>query len=157
MKNLIILIALILSSMVGAQQNKYQKFYSDFEDLDGITTISINKAMFKMLGAIEMDEDIKELTPLFKKMNSIKMVIYDGKRNSEIKNKLKSEFQNLNLEELMAINNEGNKVRFYTENSSSEVFKNLMLNISSVNELIYIILDGEINADDLGKMIKKAE
>ena len=157
MKNLIIIIALIFTSVVGAQQNKYQKFYSDFEDLDGITTISINKAMFKMLGSINLDEDVKELTPLFKKMNSIKMVIYDGNKNKDIKAKLKSEFQNLNLEELMAINNEGNKVKFYTENSTSEIFKNLMLNISSVDELIYIILDGEIKAEDLGNMIKKAE
>lgn len=156
MKNLILIIAVFLTTIVGAQQNKYQKFYSDFEDEDGITTISINKAMFKMLGSIEMDEDIKDLTPLFKKMNSIKMVIYDGKRNNDIKKKLKEEFKNLNLEELMAINNEGNKVRFYTENSSSELFKNLMLNISTVDELIYIILDGEIKAEDLGNMIKKA-
>lgn len=157
MKNLIIIIALIFTSIVGAQQNKYQKFYSDFEDQEGITTISINKAMFNFLGSIEVDEDIKELTPLFKKMNSIKMVIYDGKRNGDFKTKLKTEFKNLNLEELMSINNEGNKVKFFTDNPSSEVFKNLMLNISSEEELIYIILDGEIRAEDLGNMIKKSE
>lgn len=155
MKNIVLIVVFLISSLGFAQQNKYQKFYSDFEDQDGITTISINKAMFSLLGSIKMDNELDDLTPLLKKMNSIKMIIHDGKQNLQLKSKLKSEFNNLNLEELMSVNNAGNKVKFFAENSLANVFKQLVLNITNTDSMIFMILDGEIKADDLNSLLKK--
>ncbi|HEY4539031.1 MAG TPA: DUF4252 domain-containing protein [Faecalibacter sp.] len=157
MKKYIYLMVLIISTMSNAQQNKFHQFYNDFENQEGITTIKINKAMFSFLGNMDLDEDLKKMTPLFKKMNSIQMIIYDGQKNTKIKEKLISDFKNLKLEELMTINNEGNRVRFYADQASSDIFNNLMLNISTSDELLYIILDGEIKAEDLNNMISSKE
>lgn len=154
MKKYIYIVLLIICSFANGQQNKYQKIYYDFEDTKGVTTISINKAMFNMLGNLQLDEDLKNMESLFKKMNSIKMIIATDKQNEIVRTSIKNAFRNLNLEELMAINNEGNKVKFYAEDSNSKVFKNLILNIISDETLMYMILDGEISADDLNTLIK---
>lgn len=139
--------------MVNAQQNKFQKFYDDFENKEGVTTIKINKAMFSFLGSMDLDDDLKKMTPLFKKMNSIQMIIYDGEKNAEVKEKLTMDFKNLKLEELMSVNKEGNRIKFYADQASSDIFNNLLLNIASSEDLMYIILDGEIKAEDLSNMM----
>ena len=153
MKKYIYLTLFIITTMVNAQQNKFQKFYDDFENKEGVTTIKINKAMFSFLGSMDLDDDLKKMTPLFKKMNSIQMIIYDGEKNAEVKEKLTMDFKNLKLEELMSVNKEGNRIKFYADHASSDIFNNLLLNIASSEDLMYIILDGEIKAEDLSNMM----
>ena len=198
---------LMVSTTIGAQKNKYEKLYQEVENIEGITTISINKAMFNMLGNLDLDSELKNFDQLLKQVNSVKIIILDKdealkKAKSELekakdklnlaqaellkdatmdnaevekiakkiasdesKLKAKEEVINnakvmleqslnqLNLEELISINNEGNKIKFYTETSKNEMFKNLILNINNDNNLLYMILDGTISANDLNQII----
>ncbi len=197
----------MVSTTIGAQKNKYEKLYQEVENIEGITTISINKAMFNMLGNLDLDSELKNFDQLLKQVNSVKIIILDKdealkKAKSELekakdklnlaqaellkdatmdnaevekiakkiasdesKLKAKEEVINnakvmleqslnqLNLEELISINNEGNKIKFYTETSKNEMFKNLILNINNDNNLLYMILDGTISANDLNQII----
>ncbi len=156
MKKIAIIMVLFFAGIANAQVNKLVKVFNELEDSKGITTITINKAMFNMIGSFaENDEDLKDLDGIFKKMNSIKMLVVEGNTKSEPALKLKSAFDKLKLEELMTIKNDGNRVKFLTENANADVFKTLLLNIQSEDNVLYMILDGEVSSADISKLVNK--
>ncbi|WP_353165769.1 DUF4252 domain-containing protein [Empedobacter brevis] len=156
MKKYVFILTLFIVGFTNAQTNKFVELYNQFQDKKGITTITINKAMFNMMGDFSTDDsDLKDLDGLFKKMNSIKMIMVDNE-NNEAKNQLKTAFDKMKLEELMSINKEGSKIRFLTENASAKIFKNVLMSINSDNQQMYMIMDGEISADEMSKMVKES-
>ncbi len=156
MKKYVFIFALFIVGFVNAQTNKFVDLYNQFQDKKGITTITINKSMFSMMGNLTSnDAELKEMDGLFKKMNSIKMIIVDNE-NSDAKKQLKTAFDKMNLEELMSINKDGSKVRFLTENASAKIFKNVLMSINSDNQQMFMIMDGEITADEMNKMVKES-
>lgn len=153
MKKLVFAFALIASTMVNAQLNKFNSIYNQFENETGVTTISVNKGMFSMLGNIKLDTDVEGFSEMVSEINSIKMIIVED--NKKVGNRIKDAFKSLNLEELVSINSEGDKIKFYTENSKDKSFKNLILDVSTADETILMFLDGEIKADDVNRLIVK--
>jgi hypothetical protein len=158
MKNIIILLMLVVSTVVGAQNNKFEKLYQDFEDEKGVTTISINKAMFSMLGNMKLDAELENLDGILKKLNSVKMIIIDDEDSgSKTRDELKKSIKKLGLEELISINNDGNKIKFYTEDSKGDTFKNVILNINNPDSFLFMILDGTITASDLNSIVQSSK
>ncbi|WP_413533596.1 DUF4252 domain-containing protein [Empedobacter brevis] len=156
MKKYVYIFALFIVGFANAQTNKFVEVYNQLQDKKGVTTITINKAMFSMMNNLTTnDSDMKELDGLFKKMNSIKMIMID-KANKEAKNQVKSTFDKMNLEELISISKEGSKVRFLTENANAKVFKNVLMSINNDDQQIYMIMDGEITASEMNKMVKES-
>lgn len=154
MKKYVFIFTLFMVGFVNAQTNKFVDLYNQFQDKKGVTTITINKAMFSMMGSMTSnDSDLKDLDGLFKKMNSIKMIMVDNE-NKDAKNQLKLAFDKMKLEELMSINKDGSKIRFLTENASAKTFKNVLMSINSDDQQMYMIMDGEISADEMSKMVK---
>jgi hypothetical protein len=158
MKKIVFILMLCIGVFTQAQTNKFVEVYNQFQDKKGVTTITINKAMFALAGNfMSKDSDLKDMQGLFNKMNSLKMIMVDNsKGNTDAKNQLKSAFDKLNLEELMSINNDGNNVKFLTDNANAKVFKNVLMKITGQDQLMYMIMDGEISSDDMSKMIKKS-
>lgn len=156
MKKIIFLFALVLTSMVYAQNTKIDQLFNQYQNVNGVTTIVLNKGMFNMLSELKIDSELDNWNDVVKSINSIKMISIEGE-NNQIKKSFKDAMSKLKLEELMAINSDGNKVRFYAENGNSKSFKNLLLDISNGKEAFYLFLDGEIKASDINKTIKVAQ
>jgi len=155
MKNIIFFFVFIISGFVNAQNDKFEKLYQSFEDQKGVTTISINKAMFNMLGNMKLDAELENLDEIFQKVNSIKMIIIDDKDKVNLAaESLKKEIKKIGLVELMSINNDGNRVKFYTEDATEDTFKNVILNINSTDNILFMILNGDISAKDLNTIVQ---
>ena len=58
---------------------------------------------------------------------------------------------------MISINNEGNKIKFYTEDSKDNVFKNVILNINNPDSFLFMILDGNITVDDLNSIVQSSK
>lgn len=158
MKNIIAVLIFVLSTVVGAQSNKFEKLYQDFEDQKGVTTISINKAMFSMLGNMKLDAELENLDGILKKVNSVKMIIIEDEGSgSKTRDELKKSIKQLGLQELISINNDGNKIKFYTEDSKGDTFKNVILNINNPDSFLFMILDGNITANDLNSIVQSSK
>ena len=156
MKKYVFIFALFIVGFANAQTNKFVDIYNQFQDKKGVTTITINKAMFSMMGNLTTnDSDLKDLDGLFKKMNSIKMIMVDN-TNKDAKSQVKSAFDKMKLEELMSINKDGSKIRFLTENANAKIFKNVLMSINSDDQQMYMIMDGEITASEMNKMVKES-
>ena len=56
MKNLVVVIAFLMSSAVSFAQNAFDKF----EDKEGVTSVVVNKKMFEMMSKVKVDAKDKE-------------------------------------------------------------------------------------------------
>ena len=153
MKKLILIAALVITSVVNAQANKFTQLYNQFQNVKGVTTMTIDKGLFNMMGDMNLDKEVKNWNSITKSINTIKMIVIDGD-NQNAKNNFKNSFSKLKLEELMAVNKDGSKVKFYTDNSNSKIIKNLLLSISSKEETVYLMLDGAFKLSDIQNNIK---
>ncbi|MBD1431132.1 DUF4252 domain-containing protein [Sphingobacterium sp. SGL-16] len=156
MKTILVLISLFVCSMTQAQISKLDQIFEQYKEHKGVTSIKIGKPMFKMLNKMKMsDSDLETIKPLLSKVNSIKMLIFEN-AGSSIQNDVSSAIRNLKYEELIAINSEGNNIKFLAENVDGDFLSNLLLSINSGDgETIFMILDGALKYDDLNALVSK--
>lgn len=154
MKKIIFLFAIVTASFLNAQTSKFNQLFEQLQNTKGVTTISVNKGMFNMISNLKLENEVENFSEIIKGINSIKLIVVESKSNQMVQKKLKNMVKDMKLEELLAVNNEGNKIKFYTEDSGAKSFKNLLLDISSGEENVFMVLDGEIKASDINKQIK---
>ena len=95
-----------------------------------------------------LEKEVKNWNSITKSINTIRMIAIDG-GNQTVKNNFKNTFDSLKFEELMTVNNDGDRVKFYTDNSNSKVIKNLLLSISTKDRIVYLMMDGAFKISDI--------
>ena len=154
MKNLIVIISFVLSSMAFGQTNKFDQLFQQMQNKKGITTLVLNKSMFDMMNNGNLKNEMKELNKIMKAVESINMIVVENNADKNLKSNLKNTVKNLKFQELMAINKDANQVKIYTENANSKSFKNLLLDISSNNKTAYLVLKGNFKISDIQNSFK---
>lgn len=159
-----------------AQMNEVQKIFEKYNEVEGITSIKISKAMFGMLSKINIDdEDVQRIKPLLKNVNSLNILISggaelldslvniksglikQGKNPKELQGQINDAVKNLNYEELVTVNSSGRKIKLLTVGSTGDVLRNLLLSITGSDQNVLMLLDGEIPMDLLSKFISDAQ
>lgn len=155
MKTILLIISLFIGSIAQAQISKLDQIFEQYKEHSGVTSIKIGKPMFKMLNKMKIsDSDVATIKPLLSKINSIKMLIFEN-AGSAVQNDVSTAIRNLKYEELLAINSDGNKIKFLAENVEGDFLNNLLLSINSDEETIFMILDGALKYDDLNALVEK--
>jgi len=153
MKTFMLIISLFVASMAQAQISKLDQIFEQYKEQKGVTSIKIGKPMFKMLNKMKItDADVETIKPLLSKINSIKMLVFED-AGSDIQNQVSSAIGNLNYEELLVVNSDGNKIRFLAENTDGDFLSNLLLSINSEEETVFMILDGALKYDDINTLV----
>lgn len=153
MKTFMLIISLFVASMAQAQISKLDQIFEQYKEQKGVTSIKIGKPMFKMLNKMKItDSDVETIKPLLSKINSIKMLVFED-AGSDIQNQVSSAIGNLNYEELLVVNSDGNKIRFLAENTDGDFLSNLLLSINSEEETVFMILDGALKYDDINTLV----
>ncbi len=159
MKNVLIILAFVLSSSAFGQTTKLIELFEKYQKTTGITSIKIAKPMFQLLGQLDIDDDdLKKINPLINKINSLRILIVERDssnttRFESLQGEISSAIKNLNYEELMDINDSGESIRFLAEKTDSTVLKNLILSINGSDETMFMILEGEISMTDVSNLI----
>ncbi len=163
MKNVIFTLVLALSSTVYGQTSKLVSLFDQYQNTTGVTSIKIAKPMFQLLGQLNIEDgDMKKIKPLINKINSLRIIIVEKDstntlRFDKLQGEISAALKNLNYEELMNINSDGENIRFLAENTSASVVKNLLLSINGSDETLFMILEGEISMDDISTLISNEE
>lgn len=156
MRTVLIAMMLSLATLVQGQVSRLNKIFDSYQEAKGVTSIKIGKPMFNMLSNLNLgDESMEQIKPLLSKINSIKMLIVEGDSNPSISKEVKNAFSSIHYEELMVIHSDGNKIRFLSEDTSSNVLSNLLLDISSDGDTIFMILEGAIAYDNLNQLVQE--
>ena len=160
MTKFIVTIVLALVPTLFFGQNAFDKF----EGREDITSISVNKKTFEMLGDIKSDgkekkdKDISKYLEMADKIDNLKVLTTSSiKATAELKNTFESYRKSANLEQLMKVNDEGKNIQIYVKNGkkSSDV-KEFLIFVEGGDkigdETVLVSLVGDI---DLNKIMNK--
>ena len=160
MKNLVVVIAFLLSSAVSFAQGTFDKF----EDKDGVATVVVNKKMFEMMSKVKVDVKDKEMQQymnLLKKLDNLKVFTTSNtKIAADMKTTVNSYLKSNPLEELMRVNNDGKTVKIYVKSGANEnIVKELLMFIEGANmkdaSTIVLSLTGNFNLDEISVLTEK--
>ncbi len=174
MKKILIIIAVFCSSAAFAQVNDVHKIFDKYQDMEGITSIKVEKPMFNLLNKLSIeDEDVQKIKPLLAKINSINILVSgvdklldsvadiepglfrQGPTPPGLQNEINLAVKRLNYEELVTINSGGRKIKLMTVNSTGDVLHNLLLSITGSDQNVLMLLDGEIPMSVVNKFISE--
>lgn len=144
-----------------AQMSKINELFDKYQDEDGLTSVKIGKPMFRMLNNLNIqDEDLAKIKPLLKGINTIQVLVLDKpttdsinkKTGRDLSSEIFSAVKKLHFQELMSVNSKGQKIRFLTDDASSNIINKLVLSITGSTQNILLLLDGKVNMDDISKL-----
>ena len=136
MKNLILIVTLMLSSIVVTAQSVFDKF----EDLDKVTSVVVNQKMFKMLAMMGIDADDPEMQGYINMAENITSfkVFTTGEENisADMNATVAKYLKSSSMEELMRVKDGDQTVNFYVREGKDENHvKELLMFINGIKEL----------------------
>ncbi|ASK30879.1 hypothetical protein CEY12_12475 [Chryseobacterium sp. T16E-39] len=174
MKKILIIFALAFSHFftVYGQEDKFDKLFEKYQQVEGVTSIKIAKPMFGMLSSLNIDDSqLDQIKPLLSKINGLKILITENPENansaggkklqnslSQINKDISSYLSHLNYNEVMSVNSKDSKIKFLSAGAKEGILDDVLLSIDSGDGgNVLVMLDGKLSMDDLNKIIKSSE
>jgi len=156
-KYIVSIILLVLASPVFAQS-----VFDQFEGIESVSAININKKMFELMSKVKLDTSDKETLQymsLIKKIDNLKVYRTQNERIA-MQMRLTSEkyIKAIGLSELMAINDGGKMVRIHSKQGSSETqLKELLLFIEDpkTKETVLMSIIGDFDLNEVPALTDK--
>lgn len=154
MKTTLLLIGMLLSVSLRAQQSTVEGIFKNFEGKDGITTIHLTSDLMKM--ASDVDVNDKEMNSVFAMITEVRILSFD-KALSEDKVSFKSMAKSLSLnnyKELMTVKDKNQDIKLLSKDNNGKVSEVLMI-ITGENHPALIYITGNIELSKLKKLSGK--
>lgn len=144
---------LLLPLLAAAQESPVQKWLHSFEGRNGITTVSITSAMFKLLSKINSsDPDYQDIVRFASKLQDFKIVLVEEEAVG--KAAVKNDFNRLissapldNYEELMSIKESNSQIVFRVLQKDNHI-RELIMTIAG-NDQAIIFIKGDFRLNEL--------
>lgn len=155
-KKCILSIALfMLPALSWGQETVAQRWVHSFEGKQGITTISISRAMFKMLSKVKStDPEYQDIIRFASKLQEFKIVIANEGDKASKPSVAANEFNRLisiislpQYEELMSINEGMNKIVFRVMERNDHI-QELLMTITGTDQIVMFI-KGDFKLNEL--------
>jgi len=144
-----------------------QSAFDKFEGRDDITSVSVNKKTFEMLGDIKVDakeskgkkdtQDISKYLGMADKIDNLKVLTTSSvKATAELKSTFESYRKKENLEQLMKVNDGGKNVMIYVKSGkTASQAKEFLIFVEGGDkigdETVLVSLVGDIDLKDIMK------
>ncbi|MFN2261884.1 MAG: DUF4252 domain-containing protein [Psychroflexus sp.] len=154
----IVAITILLSGSLNAQD------FSKYNDVREITSIIVNKNMFKLMSKLDMDSEDEETQLYIDMVENLDDVKIFTTENTKYAGELKKDFETYlaqnNLEELMQVNDDGKHIKFYIKPGKSEDFVNqlvMFINSSDADykQSVLMMINGNIDLKNISKLTQK--
>ena len=150
-KHLLIVICMMGSGFVHAQNNTFSNLFEKYENKDDVTVVSISKAMFNMIpGNISTGNvDIKDILPKIESM----LIMTSEKK--DIKEKMYSEFKTItekdkNYERLIRVKDSKTNITFDVR-KNGDMIRELIMLVNDVDNFVAIQILGNFTVEDIQK------
>lgn len=150
-KYILITLMCIMCSTMSFAQNKNSKLFDKYADTDGVTSVYISKAMFRMMPGIQ--EVGLNLTNMKGKIESLYVITTERK---ELIPQMRKEFSQLvekTHEELMRVRDGKTKATFYA-NMDGENVKDLLMISDDEEDFTILQLTGNFTLQDIQEITK---
>ena len=142
-------IALLLSLHGFAQNDAIGKFFSQYENDDKFTVVSVSPRMFKMMSKIKWDDVSADVKQTIQQITSLRILTTESNGLQYYKEAIKK----LNVaeyEELMTVKSEGDHVKFLAKEKNNIITELLML--VGGDEFVLMSITGNIDLDKISKL-----
>ena len=147
----IIVTALLVLVCTGAKAQR--ELFDKYEDTKGVTTVFVSKAMLNLAGGLAAIGD-KKIGKMAGKMDGIRILNCERKSLiSEIKKAAQAIYSRDNYEEIMRVNEEGQRVVIYQRPLKGGKSEFALLTVEE-NSLSIININGTITLEDMKQFTK---
>ena len=157
MKRIILTVILAVVSMSAFAQTG-KSLYEKYSDLDGVESVYISPAMFKLIGKLSLDMG-EEDVDISRLVRSIKGMYILNMSNSGAASQLATEVTRMirggNYELLMEAKDGGDRMQMFTNGDDNMIRSFVMLNTDG-EDTSFICFDGEMVREDFENVIRDA-
>lgn len=151
---LILLTSVLISGFTYAQD------FDRYENDPGITSVIINKNMFKLMTKLDLDSNDKEIQEYVELIQNLEDIKIFKTNSAEMSDELNSDAESYakkhKLEELMRIKDEGKKISFlFKPGKTDDQISQLFMHINGAdgeNETVLIIINGLIDLNQVSRL-----
>lgn len=152
---IVVVIALVISPVLTFAQSQFDKF----EDIEGVSSVIVNKKAFSLMTKIGADSD-PEYLKLIQNIDNLKVFATElPSVAQQMDTEIKKYLQTANLVELMRVKDEGSTVNIYIKEGQSEDYvKELLMFVKDgdkAGETVIISLTGNIDLKQISKLTKE--
>jgi hypothetical protein len=158
MKKIITIITLIAFSIGINAQSAFDKF----DGMSDVQSVVVGKKMFELMGKVKIDNSDRETQlylNLIKKLENLRVFVTSNKKAAnDMKSTAEKYLKTANLEELMSVNESGNKIQIFVKsgNKSSQIKELFMLiDGGAKEETVILSLTGDFDLDELSILTDK--
>ena len=156
MKKIILITALMISSLTIYAQSSFDKF----ENQDDVKAMIISKKMFEMIAKTKLkskNQELQKYTNIMKNLDQVKVFTTESvAKGKEMKAFADNYLKNTKLEELMRASNGGKNVKIYVKNGATDsIIKELFMFIEGDardKNTVLLSLTGNLNLDEISEL-----
>lgn len=156
MKQLIILIATMLALSIPAPTQAKAFDFDKMADMEGVTSVHISKAMFKLLSGMGIKADGIDLQSVMPKLESIQIITCE---KPEIIPSLKKEAEAFSTkegyEELMRVKEENSRTVILQKLHKDKPNEYVLINVEGERDFNLILMMGTLTLEELQQMMGK--
>ncbi|NNF19399.1 MAG: DUF4252 domain-containing protein [Flavobacteriaceae bacterium] len=169
MRKLVLVVMLAVAPLAMQAQSVFDRF----EDIDGVTSVVVNKNMFNLLVKMDVDVDdpeAKEFMDIAKSLSGLKVFVTQSpKVSTEMQTTVDKYLKSSSLEELMRVKDKEANVKFYIKQGKDEDHvSELLMFVTGINntgvkiedreiETVLLSLTGDIDLTKIGALTKKMD
>ncbi len=148
-------IILLLIPFIGFSQLKSEAIFDKYESQDNITSIIVTKHMFTLadsfiIDIVEKDNGLAPIQEILSKMESMKILLYEGSNKESSFNK---ELKQSIFDNYLSIDTAKNKDITFLIDKSSDIINEIVL----ISDNYYLFLEGNLTMKDVNNVITKFE
>lgn len=154
MKHSIILItiALFLSIPTAMQAKTFD--FEKMADMEGVTSVHISKAMFKLLSALNIEADEINLENVMSKLESLQIITCEKPETIPLLKKEAEAFSTQEgYEELMRVKEENSHTIILQKQHEEKPNEYVLVNIEGNKDFTLILMKGSLTLEDLQQMV----
>jgi hypothetical protein len=169
MKKSILAVAAFLVTLGGFSQSQFD----EFEDMDHVASVIVNKSMMNLFGDLAEnadDDEAREFASLAKGLDKLKVFMTEDKTASaNMKSSVDKYLRSSSMEELMRVKDEDTNVKFYIKQGKDDNHvKELLMFVTGIDkvkvghngrniETVLLSLTGDIDLSKIGALTKKMD
>jgi len=157
-------LALILSILFFQMNISAQSIFDKYEDFDDVSSIVATDEMFKLLKEIQPESaEAKDEISVLSELTGLKVFSTENEKiGLEMKKDADSYIQQKNMSELLRINDNGAKIKFYIIKSTEahkakELIMFLTKKENDKTKTVVMLVTGDIDLKKLSKLNKKVK
>ncbi len=146
-----------------------QSLFDQFEDLDEVTSVVVNKSMFNLLAKIDVevdDPEAQDFMDIASSLRSLKVFTTDNEKiGADMKRSVGSYLKSSTMEELMRVKDKDANVKFYIkEGKDADHVSELLMFVTGLKdveadgrkfETVLLSLTGDIDLNKINSLTKK--